>query len=80
MTTMTTKNRIRNFRPAAGFIVENENESENDKSIVSSTARVISTVYRCGSTDVLGREEEKEEENISRSLSSSSSSSSSYED
>ncbi|OEU06375.1 hypothetical protein FRACYDRAFT_254834 [Fragilariopsis cylindrus CCMP1102] len=63
MTMTSSSSRIRNFRPASGFIIALDDETD-DKSAVSSssaTTRLASTVYRCGSTDVLGREQEEDE-------------------
>jgi hypothetical protein len=76
--TCSSSSRIRNFRPASGFSIalEDDDETDDKSAVVSSSSaaaarlQASSTVYRCGSTDVLGRED-----NISGSSSSSSSSS-----
>jgi len=44
---------IRNFRPAAGFLIDDENENRNDNANKTNSA---STLYRCGSTDILGQQ------------------------
>jgi hypothetical protein len=69
--TMTMTSRIRNFRPASGFIIALDTETDDKSFAVSSSAaaRLLSTVYRCGSTDVLGEEEETND--TPRALSSS---------
>ncbi|OEU09727.1 hypothetical protein FRACYDRAFT_264052 [Fragilariopsis cylindrus CCMP1102] len=62
--TSSSSNRIRNFRPASGFNIaleDDDDETDDEKSAVSSSSATAarlasSTVYRCGSTDVLGRE------------------------
>lgn len=45
---------IRNFRPAAGFLIDDDNEKKNDNANKTTTTTTTSTVYRCGSTDILG--------------------------
>jgi hypothetical protein len=70
--TLTMTNRIRNFRPASGFIIALD-KTDDKSAASSSTATLASTVYRCGSTDMLGREEKENETTATpRALSSSS--------
>jgi len=60
---------IRNFRPAAWFLIVDEYKNKNDNENNTNTA---STVYRCGSKDILGQRN-KHNRKINNEYSSSSS-------
>mmetsp|Transcript_8338 Transcript_8338/g.8934 ORF Transcript_8338/g.8934 Transcript_8338/m.8934 type:complete len:94 (+) Transcript_8338:180-461(+) len=62
---------IRNFRPAAGFLIVDKNKNQNDNENKTNTA---STVYRCGSTGILGNENKHHRKKINHEFYSSPSS------